>query len=70
MTKMLSFIFWIAAATAIKRSGVNISTSEVESVVAELAGVADVCVCGLPDLTRDELVAAVIVRKSLRRTHG
>ena len=47
----------------IKRSGLNISTSEVESVIAALDGVADVCVCGLPDPTRDESVAAVIVRK-------
>jgi len=47
----------------IKRSGLNISTSEIESVIAALDGVADVCVCGLPDPTRDESVAAVIVRK-------
>lgn len=59
------FHFLDRSSDLIKRSGVNISTSEVESVIAELAGVADVCVCGLPDLTRDELVAAVIVRKSL-----
>lgn len=47
----------------IKRSGLNISTSEVESVIATLDGVADVCVCGLPDETRDECVVAVVVRK-------
>ena len=47
----------------IKRSGLNVSTAEVESVIASLEGVADVCVCGLPDPTRDESVAAMIVRK-------
>ena len=47
----------------IKRSGSNISTSEIESVIAALDGVADVCVCGLPDPMRDESVAAVVVRK-------
>lgn len=47
----------------LQRSGLNISTSEVESVVATLADVADVCVCGVPDATRDECVAAVIVRE-------
>jgi len=57
------FHFLDRSADMIKRSGINISTSEVESVIAGLAGVADVCVCGLPDSTRDELVAAVIVRK-------
>jgi crotonobetaine/carnitine-CoA ligase len=48
----------------IKRSGLNISTSEVESVIATLEGVADVCVCGIPDPTKDECVAAVIVKKT------
>jgi crotonobetaine/carnitine-CoA ligase len=45
----------------IKRGGENISTIEVESVIAGLAGVADVCVVGLPDSIRDEIVAAVVV---------
>ena len=57
------FHFLDRSADMIKRSGINISTSEVESVIAGLAGVADVCVCGLPDSTRDEVVAAVIVRQ-------
>jgi crotonobetaine/carnitine-CoA ligase len=57
------FYFLDRSGDMIKRSGLNISTSEIESVIAALEGVADVCVCGLPDPTRDESVAAVIVRK-------
>jgi carnitine-CoA ligase len=57
------FYFVDRSRDMIKRSGLNISTSEVESVIATLDGVADVCVCGVPDLTRDEYVAAVIVKK-------
>jgi len=57
------FYFVDRSSDMIKRSGINISTSEVESVIAGLAGVADVCVCGLPDPTRDELVVAMIVKK-------
>jgi carnitine-CoA ligase len=47
----------------IKRGGENISTIEIESVIASLPGVADICVVGLPDSIRDELVAAVIISK-------
>ena len=57
------FYFIDRSSDMIKRSGLNISTSEVESVIAALDGVADVCVCGLPDPTRDESVTAVVVRK-------
>ena len=57
------FYFVDRSRDMIKRSGLNISTSEVESVIATLEGVADVCVCGLPDATKDESVAAVIVKK-------
>ena len=57
------FYFLDRSSDMIKRSGLNISTSEVESVIASLEGVADVCVCGLPDPTRDESVTAVVVRK-------
>lgn len=57
------FYFVDRSRDMIKRSGLNISTSEVESVIATLDGVADVCVCGVPDETRDECVAAVIVKK-------
>jgi crotonobetaine/carnitine-CoA ligase len=58
------FYFVDRSGDMIKRSGLNISTSEVEAVIAALDGVAEVCVCGLPDPTRDESVAAVIVRKA------
>lgn len=57
------FYFVDRSRDMIKRSGLNISTAEVESVIATLDGVADVCVCGIPDATRDERVAAVIVKK-------
>jgi crotonobetaine/carnitine-CoA ligase len=57
------FYFLDRSNDMIKRSGLNISTSEIESVIAALDGVADVCVCGLPDPMRDESVAAVVVRK-------
>lgn len=57
------FYFVDRSRDMIKRSGLNISTSEVESVIATLDGVADVCVCGIPDPTKDECVAAVIVKK-------
>jgi crotonobetaine/carnitine-CoA ligase len=57
------FYFVDRSRDMIKRSGLNISTSEVESVIATLNGVADVCVCGVPDSTRDECVAAVVVKQ-------
>jgi carnitine-CoA ligase len=57
------FYFVDRSRDMIKRSGLNISTFEIESVIAELQGVIDVCVCGLPDETRDESVAAGVVRK-------
>jgi carnitine-CoA ligase len=57
------FYFVDRSRDMIKRSGLNISTSEVESVIAILDGVAEVCVCGVPDPTKDECVAAMIVKK-------
>ena len=57
------FYFVDRSRDMIKRSGLNISTSEVESVIATMDGVADVCVCGVPDPTKDEYVAAVVVKK-------
>jgi carnitine-CoA ligase len=45
----------------IKRGGLNISTAEVECIIGALDGVAEVCVLGLPDPFRDELVAAAII---------
>lgn len=47
----------------IKRGGENISSSEIEGVIALLPAVADVAVIGLPDPIKDEAVAAVIVVK-------
>ena len=47
----------------IKRSGENISSIEVEGVILECSGVADVCVVGVPDEIRDERVVAAVVLK-------
>ena len=47
----------------IKRAGENISSTEVEAVIMDLAGVLDVCVVGIPDPIRDEAVVAVVVQK-------
>ncbi len=48
----------------IRRSGENISSIEVEGVIQECEGVADVCVVGVPDEIRDERVVAAVVPKA------
>jgi crotonobetaine/carnitine-CoA ligase len=58
------FYFLDRSSDLIKRAGLNISTAEVESVIGALDQVAEVCVIGLPDLVRDELVAAAIITRS------
>ena len=45
----------------IKRGGENISSTEIEGVIALLPQVADVAVIGVADPVRDEAVAAVVV---------
>ncbi|MDE3259662.1 MAG: AMP-binding protein [Gemmatimonadota bacterium] len=45
----------------IRRAGENISSIEVENVIKECEGVADVCVVGVPDEVRDERVVAAVV---------
>ncbi len=45
----------------IKRSGENVSASEVEMVVGEFPGVAEAAVVGRPDPVRDEAVVAFVV---------
>ncbi len=47
----------------IKRAGENISSTQVEAVIMGCPGVFDVCVVGLPDAVRDEIVVAVVVLK-------
>jgi crotonobetaine/carnitine-CoA ligase len=47
----------------IKRSGENISSTEIEGVIALLPQVAEVAVVGVADSVRDEAVAAVVVLK-------
>ena len=45
----------------IKRSGENVSASEVERVLTEFPGVAEAAVVGRPDPVRDEAVVAFVV---------
>ena len=45
----------------IKRSGFNVAPAEVERVVREVPGVADVAVVGMPDPLREEAIVAYIV---------
>lgn len=45
----------------IKRSGENISSTEVEQAILDCPGVLDVCVVGIPDPIRDESIVAVVV---------
>jgi crotonobetaine/carnitine-CoA ligase len=47
----------------IKRAGENISSTQVEAVIMDCPGVLDVCVVGVPDSVRDEVVVAVVVPK-------
>jgi carnitine-CoA ligase len=49
------------AKDVIKRAGENVSASEVERVVSEFPGVAEVAVVGRPDPIRDEAVVAFVV---------
>jgi crotonobetaine/carnitine-CoA ligase len=49
------------AKDVIKRAGENVSASEVERVLSEFPGVAEVAVVGRPDPIRDEAVVAFVV---------
>lgn len=56
------YFFWFdRSVDMIKRAGENISTLEVESVLAEHDAVAEVAVIGVPDPIRDQAVKAVVV---------
>jgi crotonobetaine/carnitine-CoA ligase len=56
------FVYFVdRARDLIKRGGENISCAEVEEAIVRMPGVAEVCVVGLPDSERDEIVAAAIV---------
>ncbi len=59
------FVYFVdRAKDLIKRSGENISSTEVESVLLSMPGVQDASVLGVPDPIRDETVVAVIVPRS------
>jgi crotonobetaine/carnitine-CoA ligase len=59
------FVFFVdRTKDLIKRSGENISSIEIESVIMSMPDVQDACVLGVPDPVRDENVVAVIVPKS------
>lgn len=50
-------------ANLIKRSGENVSATEVEFAILEHPGVSEVAVLGIPDAIRDERIMAVVVLK-------
>jgi crotonobetaine/carnitine-CoA ligase len=52
------------AKDVIKRAGENVSASEVERVLSEFPGLAEVAVVGRPDPVRDEAVVAFVVRSA------
>lgn len=54
----------------IKRAGENISSTQVEAVIMDCPGVLDVCVVGVPDSVRDEVVVAVVVPKPDAQLNG
>lgn len=57
------YLYWFdRRADMVKRAGENVSTAEVEFVLASHPEVAEVAVVGVPDPWRDEAVAAVVVR--------
>jgi carnitine-CoA ligase len=59
------FVFFVdRTKDLIKRSGENISSIEIESVIMSMPDVQDACVLGVPDPVRDENVVAVIVPKA------
>jgi crotonobetaine/carnitine-CoA ligase len=59
------YFYWFdRSVDMIKRAGENISTLEVESVLAEHPGVAEVAVVGVPDPIRDQAVKAVVVLRA------
>jgi crotonobetaine/carnitine-CoA ligase len=47
----------------IKRSGENVSASEIEAVLLEHPGIAEVAVIGVPDPVRDEAISAYVVAR-------
>ena len=56
------YLFFVdRAKDVIKRSGENVSASEVERVLSEFPGVAEAAVVGRPDPIRDEAVVAFVV---------
>ena len=56
------YLYWFdRSVDMIKRAGENVSTLEVEGVLAEHPAVAEVAVIGVPDPVRDQAVRAVVV---------
>ncbi|MEE8436118.1 MAG: AMP-binding protein [bacterium] len=47
----------------VKTGGINVAPAEIEHFLAELPGVQEAFIIGLPDPIRDEVVAAVVVRE-------
>lgn len=58
------YLYWFdRGKDMIKRAGENVSTAEVESVLADHPDVVEVAVFGVPDPMRDEAVKAVLVAR-------
>lgn len=58
------FIYFVdRSKDVIKRSGENISSTEIEIALMTMEGVLDACVVGMPDAVYDEIVIAVVVPK-------
>jgi len=59
------YLYWFdRGKDMIKRAGENVSTAEVESVLADHPDVVEVAVFGVPDDIRDEAVKAVLVART------
>ncbi len=54
-------VFHGRADTMIKTAGANVSPAEVEDALLRVGGIAEVCVIGLPDAERGQIVGAMIV---------
>ncbi len=62
LTEAGDIVFQARDSEMIKRSGINVSPAEVEDLLMQHPGVAEVAVVGAPDPDRDEIIVAFVVR--------
>ena len=62
LTDAGDIVFQARDSEMIKRSGINVSPAEVEDLLMQHPGVAEVAVVGAPDPDRDEIIVAFVVR--------